>query len=256
MPRGTSDPRRFISLYMPSGTYNIQGDAVWYPPLDGPFSAAASKQFADRPIAVRGQHRRLFGHHASGLQRPRYLPEHQGRGRALVSRNDLAVASDHDGRERVSQCTVAGEARSISSTRTPRRILEDTFSVHSAVAAVRALAPDGNATFNYADYVSFNNGQPNSVIKNPYELFINTFANLGSTTPPPAASTDPATRNRSILDFCDWRRHQGHAVQARQDGQSEARSIFHQRSRPGDTPVRPNREPRPGAVAPPERRRT
>src|SRR6202035_6046717 len=44
--------------------------------------------------------------------------------------------------------------------------------------------PDG-ITFNYADYVSFKNGQPNEPHKNPVELYSAMFARLGPTPTAP-----------------------------------------------------------------------
>ena len=46
---GSSDPLRFVSLYMPNGTYNVQGDAVWYPQglKTGPLSASS---FSSRSV--------------------------------------------------------------------------------------------------------------------------------------------------------------------------------------------------------------
>ncbi len=29
---GTADPKRFVGMYMPNGTWNRPGDQVWYPP--------------------------------------------------------------------------------------------------------------------------------------------------------------------------------------------------------------------------------
>ncbi len=38
----TPDPRRFISLYMPNGTYNKPGNQMWYPTAAGALTAASA----------------------------------------------------------------------------------------------------------------------------------------------------------------------------------------------------------------------
>ena len=61
--------------------------------------------------------------------------------------------------------------------------------------------PD-SAPFNYAEYISYKNGQPNEPYRNPVSLYKQMFANLvpSASTASSAAPQAAAARNKSILD--------------------------------------------------------
>jgi hypothetical protein len=190
---GNTDPRRFVSLYIPNGTYNNIGDAVWYPPAGqmtagtlplvlSPFGAnvgdfsvlmhpsCAARNAADSATyAARG----VGGGHVSAV---------------TTWLSQTVYSSPTSG-----QCSVAGSSFDqllADNTGKPVLVLSGGTSTGS---------PDG-APFDYSDAISYQNGQPLTPHKNPVELYNAMFASL---VPPDAGQPTPiaaAARNRSILD--------------------------------------------------------
>jgi hypothetical protein len=174
-----SDPRRFVSLYMPNGTYNVKGDAVWYPKA-GPLTANLpdvlspfGSHIADFSVLMHPQSsaRDSTGQGAHVSAVTTYLTQRQ--------------ATDYGS----SQCTVPGSSfdQMVADT-TQKPLLVLSGGCHTD-------NPD-NTPYDYADYISYKNGQPNQPHKNPVELYNLMFANLVPTPGPVPAGA----RNRSILD--------------------------------------------------------
>lgn len=188
---GTADPRRFVSLYMPNGTYNVLGDAVWYPQgqATGPLTAS---MFSSRSVfapftSELGNFSILM--HPSCAARDKaasVVPDGGGHVSAVTTFLSQAIFTDVNSK----QCTVPGDSFD--------QIVANTFKKPNLVLSggCNTANPDGIA-FNYGDYVSFSKGQPNEPHKNPVELYKLMFASL---VPTPSAPVAAAARNHSILD--------------------------------------------------------
>jgi hypothetical protein len=188
---GTSDPLRFVSCYMPNGTYNVQGDAVWYPQglTTGPLSAASfSSRSVFAPFTSELGSFSVLMHPACSArdQAASVVPDGGGHVSAITTFLSQQVFTDVTS----SQCTVPGSSFD--------QMVADSLGKPNLVMSggCNDANPDGIA-FNYADYVSYSNGQPNEPHKNPVELYSAMFANLVSS---PNAPVLAAARNHSILD--------------------------------------------------------
>ncbi len=188
---GTADPRRFVSLYMPNGTYNVQGDAVWYPQglQTGPMSASSfSARSVFAPFTGEVGNFSVLMHPACSArdQAASVVPDGGGHVSAVTTFLSQQIFTDVNS----SQCTVPGSSFD--------QMVADTLKKPNLVLSggCNDSNPD-SVTFNYADYVSYSNGQPNEPHKNPVELYASMFANLVST---PTAPVLAAARNHSILD--------------------------------------------------------
>ena len=189
--RGAADPLRFVSLYMPNGTYNVTGDAVWYPQnlQTGPLTAGMFNQrsvFA--PFSGELSNFSILMHPAC-LARDKAaskVPDGGGHVSAVTTWLSQSIFTDVNS----AQCTVPGSSFD--------QMVADTLNKPNLVmhGGCNDSNPDG-ITFNYSDYVSFNNGQPNEPHKNPVELYKAMFANLVPMQNMPVAA---AARNHSILD--------------------------------------------------------
>lgn len=180
---GPADPLRFVSLYMPNGTYNVKGDAVWYPKA-GPLTANLPEVLSP------------FKNHIadfSVLMHPRSSAKNStGQGAhvsAITTYLTQRPATDYFS----NQCTVPGSSFDqmvADTTQKPNLVLS---------AGCNDSNPD-NTPYDYADYISFKNGQPNQPHKNPVALYNLMFANLISMPGAPSAAVAAAARNHSILD--------------------------------------------------------
>jgi hypothetical protein len=186
---GNSDPRRFVSLYMPNGTYNVQGDAVWYPQNleTGPLTAS---MFTPRSvfapfIGELGNFSILM--HPGCWARDKFVYTCPcGHASAVTTFLSQQVMTDQSS----SQCTVPGSSFD--------QMVADTVNKPNLVMSggCNSGSPDF-LNFNYAEYVSFKNGQPNEPHRNPVELYNKMFAAL---VPTPMKPIPAAARNHSILD--------------------------------------------------------
>ncbi len=188
---GTSDPLRFVSLYMPSGTYNIQGDAVWYPQnlATGPLTAASfGTRSVFSPFASEIGNFSILMHPECVARSKAASKVADGGGHASAVTTYLSQAIFTDANS--SQCTVPGSSFD--------QMIADTVKKQNLVLSggCNSGSPDG-VPFNYADYVSYSGGQPNEPHKNPVELYSGMFSNLVAS---PTAPVVAAARNHSILD--------------------------------------------------------
>ena len=189
---GTSDPLRFVSLYMPNGTYNVKGDAVWYPQnlQTGPLSASSfSSRSVFAPFTSEIANFSVLMHPSCSArdQAASTVPDGGGHVSAITTWLSQSVFTDVGS----SQCTVPGSSFDqmiADSVKKPNLVMS---------GGCNDSNPDG-VTFNYADYVSYSNGQPNEPHKNPVELYSAMFAGL--VAPPPGTPPVAAARNHSILD--------------------------------------------------------
>jgi hypothetical protein len=188
---GNSDPRRFVSLYMSNGTYNVKGDAVWYPQnlQTGPLTASMfSERSVFAPFTGQLGNFSIVMHPAStaALQAGLRFPETAGHSGPISTFLSQAVWTDPTS----AQCTVPGSSFD--------QMVADAVNKPNLVMSggCNDAAPDG-VPFNYAEYVSFKNGQPNEPERNPVELYKKMFAAL---VPTPSAPIAAAARNHSILD--------------------------------------------------------
>ncbi len=182
-----ADPRRFVSLYMPNGTYNIQGDAVWYPPA-GPL-AAGTLPITLQPFAANIADFSVLMHPACAArdQAASRAPDGGGHLGAVTTWLSQAALTDFN----ANMCTVPGSSfDQMYADASGKPLLVTSGGCNNAGS------PD-QSVFNYADYVSYNNGQPNEPHKNPVELFNAMFASI---KPMPSAPPLAAQRNHSILD--------------------------------------------------------
>jgi hypothetical protein len=184
-----NDPRRFVAMYMPSGTYNTVKDPVWYPAA-GPLTrnlplvlSPFADHIADFSVLMR------LNCAIAEVARTR-APD--GGGHLGYSTTWLSQAALADFNS--TQCTVPGSSfDQMIADATKTSVLCLTGGCHNVDR------PDGS-TFGYANYVSFKNGNVNEPYSNPIQLYNLMFANLASTGsggPPPSWA---AARNRSILD--------------------------------------------------------
>jgi len=186
-----SDPLRFVSLYMPNGTYNVQGDAVWYPQglQTGPLTASSfSARSVFAPFTSEIANFSVLMHPACSArdQAASTVPDGGGHVSAITTWLSQQVLTDVNS----TQCTVPGSSFDqlvANAVNKPNLVMS---------GGCNDSNPDA-LTFNYADYVSYNNGQPNEPHKNPVELFNSMFASLVSS---PTAPVLAAARNHSILD--------------------------------------------------------
>ena len=178
--KGDPDPRRFVSLYMPNGTYNIRGDAVWYP------QAGALTGNLPEVLSPFKDHIGDFSVLMHPSCKARDSTGQGGHVSAITTYLSQRVATDFGS----TQCTVPGSSfdqRVADTTQKPLLVLSGGCNTDN---------PD-NTPFDYADYISFKNGQPNQPHKNPVALYKLMFANLVAT---PGKAVPAAVRNRSILD--------------------------------------------------------
>ena len=183
---GTTDPRRFVALYMPHGTYNTVGDAVWYPPA-GPL------QPSNLPIVLQP-----FTNNISDFS----VLMHQG----CNARDSFPFGGGHFSADTTwltqaiiasnsSQCTMPGSSFDqlyANTTPSQKRVL-------ALSAGCEPPYNADSAQFPYQEYISYKDGQPLVPIKNVVELFTSTFASIGSQPPP--VPTVNAARNHSVLDL-------------------------------------------------------
>jgi hypothetical protein len=188
---GNSDPRRFVSLYMPNGTYNVKGDAVWYPQnlQTGPLSASSfSQRSVFAPFTSEVGNFSILMHPSCSARdaAASSVPDGGGHVSAITTFLSQQIFTDVNS----TQCTVPGSSFD--------QMIADTVNKPNLVMSggCNDSNPDGIA-FNYADYVSYSNGQPNEPHKNPVELYNAMFAAL---VPTPMAPVVAAARNHSILD--------------------------------------------------------
>ena len=187
---GTSDPRRFVSIYMPSGTYNVQGDAVWYPPL-GPLQTSALPPVLSPFTANLGDFSVIMHQGCNARDQASNTLGLGGHSSACSTWLSQAIMTDAN----ASQCTIPGSSFDVLyANTTPAQ--KDVLVIQGGCSAGPG---DGAPNFDYTDTVSVTNGNLNPSIKNPFQLFTNTFASLGSKPPP--VPTVNAARNHSILDF-------------------------------------------------------
>jgi hypothetical protein len=191
MAAGTSDPLRFVSLYMPNGTYNVKGDAVWYPQglKTGPLTTSSfSSRSVFAPFTSEVANFSVLMHPQCNArdQAASSVPDGGGHVSAITTWLSQQIFTDVNS----TQCTVPGSSFD--------QMIADAVSKPNLVMSggCNTANPDGIA-FNYADYVSFKNGQPNEPHKNPVELYSAMFASL---VPTPTAPVLAAARNHSILD--------------------------------------------------------
>jgi hypothetical protein len=189
---GTSDPRRFVSLYMPNGTYNVKGDAVWYPAnlATGPLTASMfNARSVFEPFTNELANFSILMHPACSArdQCASQIPDGGGHVSAITTWLSQSILTDPNS----ASCTVPGSSFD--------QMIADFVKKPNMVMSggCNDSNPDG-ITFNYADYVSFSNGQTNEPDKNPVELYNRMFAGL--VAPPPGAPPVAASRNHSILD--------------------------------------------------------
>jgi hypothetical protein len=186
-----TDPLRFVSLYMPNGTYNVRGDAVWYPQnlATGPLGASSfSSRSVFAPFTGEVANFSILMHPACSARdaAASVVPDGGGHVSAITTWLSQTPFTDVDS----AQCSVPGSSFD--------QMIADAVKKPNLVMSggCNDSNPDG-VNFNYADYVSFSNGQPNEPHKNPVELYQSMFASL---VPTPMAPVLAAARNHSILD--------------------------------------------------------
>ncbi len=176
-----TDPRRFVSLYMPNGTYNVKGDAVWYP-KSGPLTSNLPEVLS--PFASHIGDFSVLMHPSCAARDGTGQGAHVS---AVTTYLTQRAAADYGS----PQCTAQGPSFDqliADTTKKPLLVLSGGCNTDN---------PD-NTAFDYADFVSFNkSGQPNQPHKNPVALYNLMFAGLVATPGVPPAA---AARNRSILD--------------------------------------------------------
>ena len=189
---GTSDPLRFVSLYMPNGTYNIQSDAVWYP-ATGPLTKnlpVVLSPFADRIADF------------SVLKNVRCRARDQcggngGHVSAVSTFLTQAVATDFE----ANKPTIPGSSfdQMVTDTTKKQQMVLSGGCYSGPVDYPQGANGTLGTNADYSDFVTYKNGQPVIPIKSPYTLYNQMFSNLVSQpgTPPPVPA---AARNKSILD--------------------------------------------------------
>jgi hypothetical protein len=190
---GAADPKRFVSLYMPHGTYNQHGDAVWYPPtgpLDpGNLPPVLSPFAANLPDFSVLKHPACWA--AAGGPDPWWG---SGHGNALVWLTQTRP-------------TNPGANHSTTPGSSFDQMIAQTVNKPSLVLSCGLKWPGGvdiQPNWNCGNYVSFiadssGTGQPVEPHTNPVELYNNMFAQLVSAAPP-STPQRAAARNPSILD--------------------------------------------------------
>lgn len=188
-----TDPRRFVSLYMPSGTYNKKGDAVWYPPAG---ALTKNLPLVLAPFAGNIADYSVLMHPSCKARDDAATIKYQttGNGGGHVSAVTTWLSQQAFTDPNSTKCTVPGSSFD--------QLVAD--ATKKAVLVMSGGCSSGsvdNTPFDYSNYVSYHNGQPLEPHKNPVELYKNMFASLvttGPSQPPPPMSA--AARNHSILD--------------------------------------------------------
>ena len=178
-----ADPKRFVSLYMPSGTYNLKGDAVWYPST-GALSAGTlplvlspfAANLADFSIL---KHVGMSARNLAGQNHP------AGHVSAVTTWLTSSVYTDP---WNANHCTVPGPSvdQAIATAAGKPALVTH--------AGCHGNDPD-STPFDYGNYVSYNNGKAIEPNKNPVDLYKGLFGSL--VTPPPATAIP---KNHSVLD--------------------------------------------------------
>lgn len=195
---GESDPKRFVSMYIASGTYmKPNGGAFWFPNQPGPLNAGAlpavfqpfASNIGDLSIlkgitnTTQSSCRGLGGSHST----------------AVATHLTCTPYTNGDS----GACTIAGNSFDV----------EFANGLGGKSYAVSAGGPDGyhpdSTPFDYGRTVSYKNSQQHECYLNPYKLFYSAglfMGNPASTQSVQMASVQATgsgsslSRNRSILD--------------------------------------------------------
>ncbi len=182
------DPRRFVSLYMPNGTYNNHGDAVWYPPT-GPLEAA-TLPLVLAPFASHIADFSIIKHIGCAARDKTAETEPFGGGHLGAVTTWLAQTVMTDFMS--TACSVPGSSFDqlvADANKMPLLVLS---------GGARSESSIDSLPFNYTDYVSFKDGKPNEPHKNPVKLFNMLISDFSPTAS--VAAIHAAKRNLSILD--------------------------------------------------------
>ncbi len=183
---GEGDPRRFIGMYMPNGTYNRPGDQVWYPSTG---QITTNLPLVLAPFAV---NRGDFSIIKYLKMDARNQGEYKGGGGHASSVTSFLTCQTFTDPKGANYCTVPGSSFDQMYARTSGK------QALVLSGGNDAGTPDG-LPFNYSGYLSYNNGQVVEPNRNPYYLYQSMFANLAPTAPT-SAPARAAVRNKSILD--------------------------------------------------------
>ncbi|MGZ3742310.1 MAG: DUF1552 domain-containing protein [Pseudobdellovibrionaceae bacterium] len=191
---GSSDPRRFIALYMPNGTYNRTGDAVWYPatgPLSGDLGLVLSPFAANKGDFSILKYIRMS---ARSLANQR-VTAYNGVGGGHVSANTTYLTGQAMTDPSANYCTVPG-------TSFDQQYAQISGKQGLVLCGGGYQGPEDRIPFGYSGILSFKNGKEIQPVLNPVYLYNTLFANLAPApqTSPGATPSQRAARNKSILD--------------------------------------------------------
>jgi hypothetical protein len=192
---GLGDPRRYVGIYFPNGSYNRQGDAVWYPNT-GTMSAGNLP-----PIF------QPFAANVGDFSVPKFI------GNTAQRQNDtnfggrqghISAVTTHFTGEVITSNIRNTNSCLIKSSSFDQLVVKATgkASINIAGGGINS-APD-NTSYPYGYYLSYNQGQAIEPTMNPVDLYNRILRQVVVAPPAPAPSPTPAptvyNAKKSILD--------------------------------------------------------
>lgn len=191
----TVDPRRYVCMYMASGTYMKENNgAFWHPSAVGPLNAANLPDVF-KPFAANASHYSIIrGITNSSRQECRGT----GGDHSTAVATYLTCSGYSNGG--ASTCTITG------SSFDQQIAAQNNLKAYAMSAGGDDSYRPDNVAFDYGRTVSYLNSQQAETWLDPYKLFFsaglfqNYNTSTSTTTTSPSASSSPFVRNKSILD--------------------------------------------------------
>jgi Protein of unknown function (DUF1552) len=190
------DPRRFLCMYMPNGTYNPTSDPAWQLPI-GPLAKSIGASLPLSPFtAYQGDITVLSKLRQSVRDKTNdklYQANVNGGGGGHSAASCSFLSGQIIGDPAATVCTIPGSSiDQLIGAKVGKPVI-------AVSGGAGANQPTDGSNFDCLSSVSFKNGDRVVPTTNPMTLYKNMFQNLvGGTPPPPRA----AARNKSILDAC------------------------------------------------------
>jgi Protein of unknown function (DUF1552) len=190
---GAGDPKRFVCMYIPNGTYIAPNNgANWFPGTEGPLNASAlpitwqpfSTNVADFSIFKNINNRAASQGHVGAMH-----------SRGISCFLTCSYASDN-----TAICTIAAD--SFDQIAAQKLTVNNGKPLLMCGGAIGDQVADGTK-FHYGEFLSYRGGKEAAPYKNPVSLFTDMFAAFvspGGGSPALGGSARTLAKNKSVLD--------------------------------------------------------